>query len=81
MLVMERLNDVTHNLKTSLTEKVVPYDQLKPNRGDNDPQWIICIGQKLLKPLQGLNMQYDHNVVTVACVRELSGVREMPLDG
>ena len=41
MQVTDRLNDVTYRVKTSATElKVVPFEHLKPYRGDKVPSWI-----------------------------------------
>ncbi len=42
MQVIDKLNDVTYKIKTSLTEvKVVPYEHLKPYLGDKVPNWIV----------------------------------------
>ena len=42
MQVTDRLNDVTYKVRTSPNEvKVVPFEQLKPYKGDKVPKWVV----------------------------------------
>ena len=50
VLVTQKLNDVTYRIRMSKVDtKVVPYEQLKPYRGDTVPSLAKEFRDKLLK--------------------------------
>ena len=50
-LIVDKVNDVTYRIQKSPTDsKVVPFDQLKPYKGDNLPDWMAEMREKLSKP-------------------------------
>ena len=49
VLVTLRLNDVTCRIRLSKVDtKIVPYEQLKPYRGDTVPKWAKAFRDKLV---------------------------------
>ncbi len=47
-LITKKVNDVTYRIQKTQTEsKVVPFDQLKPYKGDKAPDWMSEMREKL----------------------------------